>query len=116
QALTAITTALGTFRCFLLEGITGSGKTEVYLQAIARVLAAGGQVLVLVPEISLTPQTVTRFASRFDCPIVAFHSGLTDRQRCDGWLAARNGSAAIVIGTRSAVFTPLPRLELIIID
>lgn len=115
-ALDQICDSLDAWRCFLLEGITGSGKTEIYLQTIARVLQAGRQILVLVPEISLTPQTIARFASRFRCNIVAFHSGLADGQRCDGWLAARNGSADIVIGTRSAVFTPLPRLGLIIID
>jgi primosomal protein N' (replication factor Y) len=115
-ALQSIRGAFGSYRCFLLEGITGSGKTEIYLQAIAEVLDADQQVLVLVPEISLTPQTIQRFASRFQCNIVAFHSGLTDNQRCDGWLAARNGSASIVIGTRSAVFTPLPKLGLIIVD
>lgn len=116
RAFEQIRKSLHRYGCFLLEGITGSGKTEVYLQLIAEVLQAGRQVLVLVPEISLTPQTIERFASRFRCNMVAFHSGLTDRQRCDGWLAARNGSADIVIGTRSAVFTPLPRLGLIIID
>jgi primosomal protein N' (replication factor Y) len=116
SALQAIRQAFGTYKCFLLEGITGSGKTEVYLQLIAEVLAAGQQVMVLVPEINLTPQTVERFRQRFHAPTVTFHSGLTDKQRLDGWLAARNGSAAIIIGTRSAVFTPLPRLGLIIID
>jgi primosomal protein N' (replication factor Y) len=116
SALREIREALGTYKCFLLEGITGSGKTEVYLQLIAEVVAAGKQVMVLVPEINLTPQTVERFRQRFHAPTVTFHSGLTDKQRLDGWLAARNGSAAIIIGTRSAVFTPLPRLGLIIID
>lgn len=115
-ALNSIRDSLDTYTCFLLEGITGSGKTEVYLQLIAEVIAAGKQVMVLVPEISLTPQTVDRFRQRFHVPIVSFHSGLSDKQRLDGWLAARNGSAAIIIGTRSAVFTPLPRLSLIIID
>ncbi|MGV3591230.1 MAG: primosomal protein N' [Gammaproteobacteria bacterium] len=106
----------GTFAPFLLEGITGSGKTEIYLQLIAEAFARRQQVLLLVPEISLTPQTIRRFTERFQCNIVAFHSGLSDRQRCDGWLAARNGSADIVIGTRSAIFTPLPRLGLVIVD
>lgn len=115
-ALQAIRLSLETYKCFLLEGITGSGKTEVYLQLIAEVVAAGKQVMVLVPEISLTPQTVERFRQRFQAPTVTFHSGLSDKQRLDGWLAARNGSASIIIGTRSAVFTPLPRLGLIIID
>jgi primosomal protein N' (replication factor Y) len=108
--------SFGRFAPFLLEGITGSGKTEVYLQLIAEAFARKQQVLLLVPEISLTPQTIRRFTERFQCNIVAFHSGLSDKQRCDGWLAARNGSADIVIGTRSAIFTPLPRLGLIIVD
>jgi primosomal protein N' (replication factor Y) len=108
--------ALNNYCCFLLEGITGSGKTEIYLQLMADVLQAGRQVLVLVPEISLTPQTIQRFASRFNCQMATFHSGLGDSKRCEGWLLARNGSADIVIGTRSAVFTPLPRLGLVIID
>ncbi|MES2604054.1 MAG: primosomal protein N' [Pseudomonadota bacterium] len=115
-ALAAMSKATTSFSCFLLEGITGSGKTEIYLQLIEQVLAAGKQVLVLVPEISLTPQTVSRFASRFHARIVAFHSGLTDKQRLQGWLEARNGTAHIVIGTRSAVFTPLARPGLIVID
>jgi len=115
-ALQALHAALGSFRCFLLEGVTGSGKTEVYLQLMDTVLQAGGQVLVLVPEISLTPQTIRRFASRFAAHIVSFHSGLGERERCEGWQLARTGTADIVIGTRSAVFTPLPRLGLVIID
>ena len=115
-AFRRISAALGSFTPFLLEGITGSGKTEIYLQLITECFKRKQQVLVLVPEISLTPQTIRRFTERFKCNIVAFHSGLTDRQRCDGWLAARNGSADIVIGTRSAVFTPLARLGLIIVD
>lgn len=116
EACAMLESHLGQFHCHLLEGITGSGKTEVYLQLIARVLERGLQVLVLVPEISLTPQTLQRFTRRFDCNIVAFHSGLTDKQRHTGWLQAHSGKADIVIGTRSAVFTPLPRAGLVIID
>jgi primosomal protein N' (replication factor Y) len=101
---------------WLLYGITGSGKTEVYFRAIAAVLQAGRQALVLVPEIGLTPQTVSRFTKRFSAPIVVLHSGLSDRERLDGFRAARNGSAAIVIGTRSAIFTPLKNPGLIVID
>jgi primosomal protein N' (replication factor Y) len=115
-AFAAVHAKLGSFAPFLLEGITGSGKTEVYLQLIDAAFKRKEQVLLLVPEISLTPQTVRRFTERFQGNIVAFHSGLTDRQRCDGWLAARSGSADIVIGTRSAIFTPLPRLGLIVVD
>ena len=101
---------------YLLEGVTGSGKTEVYLHAIADALAADRQALVLVPEIGLTPQLVERFARRFRTPIAVLHSGLSDRERLDAWLAARDGSAGIVLGTRSAVFTPLARPGLIIVD
>ncbi|MDT8397555.1 MAG: primosomal protein N' [Pseudomonadales bacterium] len=104
------------YQCLLLEGITGSGKTEVYLQVIAQVLDSGRQVLVLVPEISLTPQTIARFRQRFTGNIVILHSGLSDNERLDAWLQARDGSADIVIGTRSAIFTPLARLGLIIVD
>lgn len=101
---------------YLLDGVTGSGKTEVYLQAMAQVLRQGKQVLVLVPEIGLTPQTLRRFQKRFAVPIVMLHSALTDRERLDAWLDARNGSAAIIIGTRSAIFTPCEQLGMIIVD
>ncbi len=104
------------FGVVLLEGITGSGKTEVYLQLIAPVLARGEQVLVLVPEIGLTPQTLQRFRRRFRVPIHTLHSGMNDRERLDAWLACQQGSAAILIGTRSAVFTPFQQLGLILID
>ncbi|MEL0028025.1 MAG: primosomal protein N', partial [Perlucidibaca sp.] len=104
------------FSAWLLQGVTGSGKTEVYLQVMAEVLASGRQVLVLVPEIGLTPQTVARFQARFQCPLAVLHSGLSDRERLQAWRAARAGEAGIVIGTRSAVFTPLARPGLIIVD
>ena len=104
------------FSCHLIDGITGSGKTEVYLQAMEDVLAANKQVLLLVPEIGLTPQTLTRFEQRFNVPICLHHSGLNDKERLQTWLEAQRGSAAIVIGTRSAVFTPLHDLGLIIVD
>ncbi|RXE47125.1 primosomal protein N' [Chromohalobacter israelensis] len=100
----------------LLHGVTGSGKTEVYLQLIEAVLARGRQALVLVPEIGLTPQTLSRFRQRFQVPVVALHSGLTDLERLDAWDAARTGRAPIVIGTRSAVFTPLAMPGVIVID
>lgn len=103
-------------RSFLLDGVTGSGKTEVYLQAVAAVLARGGAVLVLCPEIGLTPQLLERFAQRFATGIAALHSGLTDGERAKAWHAAATGQARIVIGTRSAVFTPIPGLELVIVD
>lgn len=104
------------FSCSLLDGITGSGKTEVYLQLIADHLEQQRQVLILIPEIGLTPQTLQRFAARFNCPISLIHSGLTDRERLQAWRSANRGHSRIVIGTRSAVFTPLPDLGLIIID
>ena len=114
-AIQAIRTTRG-FAPFLLEGVTGSGKTEVYLQAIAPLLEAGKQALVLVPEIGLTPQTVKRFEKRFNVPVVALHSGLTDKERLQGWVQAREGDAGIILGTRSAVFTPLAKPGLIIVD
>jgi len=104
------------FSTSLLLGITGSGKTEVYLQAIERVISEGKQALVMVPEIGLTPQTLQRFQSRFNVPIVFLHSGLNDKERLDGWLKAKLGLAAIVIGTRSAIFTPLLKPGMIIVD
>lgn len=116
QALAALTEQPSGFKAWLLQGITGSGKTEVYLQHMQQVLAAGQQVLVLVPEIGLTPQTVSRFKARFRCAIAVLHSGLTDRERLQAWRAARAGKVSIIIGTRSAVFTPMARPGLIIID
>lgn len=112
----AIHSAQAQFCVFLLQGVTGSGKTEIYLQTIAEVLERGKQVLVLVPEISLTPQTVARFKARFDVDIEVMHSNLTDRTRTNAWLKAKNDEARIIIGTRSAVFTPMPSLGLIVID
>ena len=116
EAGAAIRAAAGGFRCLLLHGVTGSGKTEVYLRAIEDVLARGGQVLVLVPEIGLTPQLVTRFEGRLSAPVATMHSGLNESERLCAWQTARRGEAAVVIGTRSAVFTPMPKLALIIID
>ncbi len=104
------------FLVILIDGITGSGKTEVYLQAMEKVLATNKQVLVLVPEIGLTPQTLNRFEQRFNVPICLHHSGLNNNERLQTWLEAQRGSAAIVIGTRSAIFTPLHQLGMIIID
>ncbi len=115
-AVTAITQAQGQFQRFLLEGVTGSGKTEVYLQAIAPVLASGQQVLVLVPEIGLTPQTLARFEKRFDVPMQVWHSNMTDHERLTAWQRSKSGDAAITIGTRSALFLPFYRLGLLIID
>lgn len=116
RAIDAITAQLKGFRCHLLEGITGSGKTEVYLQCIAPVLAAGDQVLVILPEIGLTPQMVARFESRFATDIAVLHSGLSDSERDRNWSLARRGEAGIVLGTRSSVFAPTAKLGLIIVD
>ncbi len=115
-SLEAIVGSLGRFEAHLLFGVTGSGKTEVYLQAIEAVLTRGGQALVLVPEIGLTPQLLARFTERFGAGIAVLHSALTGTDRHEAWCAARSGAARIVIGTRSAVFTPLPDLALIIVD
>lgn len=115
-ALAAIHTGLDHFHPCLLHGVTGSGKTEVYLQLIEAVVARGRQALVLVPEIGLTPQTLQRFRKRFRVAVVALHSGLSDGERLDAWLAAAHGRAPIIIGTRSAIFTPLQRPGAIIVD
>ncbi|HEY6644551.1 primosomal protein N' [Povalibacter sp.] len=115
-AVERIRGSLGTFATWLLHGVTGSGKTEVYLHAIASVLERGEQALVLVPEIGLTPQLIARFRERFDAPIVILHSGLSDGERATAWREARSGAARIVIGTRSAIFAPLARPGLIVVD
>ena len=116
SAVVAIHESLGGYQGFLLHGITGSGKTEVYLHAIDRVRAEGGQALILVPEIGLTPQLLERFQRRFPVTIAVLHSGMNDSERLCAWGMARTGKAAIVIGTRSAVFTPMPALRLIVVD
>lgn len=115
-AYEAIASAMGRFQSFLLAGVTGSGKTEVYLHLVRQMLEAGRQTLILIPEINLSPQTLARFQRRFNTRVVAIHSGLTDRARLDAWLAAREGQVGIVIGTRSALFTPLLNPGLIIVD
>ena len=104
------------FAPFLLDGVTGSGKTEVYLDAIGDCLARGRQALVLVPEIGLTPQTLARFRTRLGVPVHALHSGLNDGERAATWLAAARGQARVIVGTRSAVFVPLPEAGLIVVD
>ncbi|MFQ5470448.1 MAG: primosomal protein N' [Gammaproteobacteria bacterium] len=116
NAVETISGNLGHFRTCLLEGVTGSGKTEVYFSVIEKVLAKNQQVLILVPEIGLTPQLLQRFNRRFSVPVHVLHSGLSDRKRLDAWIAGKNGDAEIIIGTRSAVFTPLANPGLIIID
>lgn len=116
DAIGTIESMLGEYGVALLDGATGSGKTEVYIQAAQTAVAAGRQVLVLVPEIGLTPQTVKRFQQRLDTEVLVMHSGLTDRERADAWLRAREGLGRVVIGTRSAIWTPLPDLGLVIVD
>ncbi|OHV10619.1 primosomal protein N' [Kushneria phosphatilytica] len=116
DALSALHEGLDRFHPVLLHGVTGSGKTEVYLQLIEAVLERGRQALILVPEIALTPQTLERFRRRFSVAVVTLHSGLNDSERLDAWEAARAGRARIIIGTRSAIFTPLATPGVIIID
>ncbi|MBW4694853.1 MAG: primosomal protein N' [Lyngbya sp. HA4199-MV5] len=108
--------ALSGFAQVLLHGVTGSGKTEVYLQAIAPILQQGRSALVLVPEIGLTPQLTDRFRARFGNRVCVYHSALSDGERYDTWRQMLNGEAQVVIGTRSAVFAPLPHLGLIVLD
>jgi primosomal protein N' (replication factor Y) len=115
-ALQVMTKQLNHYHCFLLQGITGSGKTEVYLQIIAQVLQQGKQVLVLVPEIGLTPQLLSRFTARFSQPIAVIHSNLNESERQIAWQLAKENKVNMVIGTRAAIFTPMPQLGLIIID
>lgn len=115
-AVEAVAEQLGTFRAFVLHGITGSGKTEVYLRLVGRVLDAGRRALVLVPEIALTPQLVGRFRERFGVPMAMLHSALTNQERLRAWRDAFSGQARIVLGTRSAVFAPVPDLGLIVVD
>ncbi|MFL7791703.1 MAG: primosomal protein N', partial [Anaerolineae bacterium] len=105
-----------TARVFLLHGVTGSGKTEIYLQAVAEVLDQGKQALVLVPEISLTPQTAHRFGARFGQRVAVLHSALTEGQRYDVWRQIRAGLKDIVVGPRSALFAPISRIGLIVLD
>lgn len=117
QASDAIQTALGRFQPFLLYGITGSGKTEVYFDAMAKVLAQGRQVLFLLPEINLTPQLLKRVENRFaDVPTAVLHSQMAAGKRTQDYLRAMLGQAKLVIGTRLAVFTPLPDVGLIVVD
>ncbi len=101
---------------YLLHGVTGSGKTEVYFRLIEQTLKSKKQVLFLVPEIGLTPQTISRFKTRFDVELAVLHSSIPDNERATGWLRAMEGSVGIVLGTRSAVFTPFAKLGLIIVD
>ena len=116
QAVGAVGACLGNYQPFLLDGVTGSGKTEVYLALIEQVLAQGRQALLLVPEIGLAPQTVRRLRERLGVIVEVLHSNLSEGDRARAWLRARAGSARVILGTRSAVFTPLPQAGLIIVD
>lgn len=116
RAVDSVTACLGRFAAFLLEGVTGSGKTEVYLRVMSQALARAGQVLLLVPEIGLTPQLIRRLATRLGAPFGVLHSGLPEGERARTWLRARDGDLRVVVGTRSAVFAPLPQLALILVD
>ncbi|MBC7264272.1 MAG: primosomal protein N' [Chloroflexi bacterium] len=103
-------------RVFLLHGVTGSGKTEIYLRAVGEVLARGLGAIVLVPEIALTPQTIRRFTARFPGHVATLHSNLTVHERYSQWLRVRSGEASVVVGSRSAVFAPVANLGLIVVD
>ncbi len=116
SAVDAIGKTLGSFHCHLLDGVTGSGKTEVYLCLLEQVLKQGGQALLLVPEIGLTPQLLNRFKKRLGFEPVVTHSGLSEGQRLKAWAMVKSGLARLVIGTRSALFLPMPDLQLIILD
>lgn len=116
SAVHTIKQSLSKFQCFLLEGVTGSGKTEVYLHLTAEIIKNNGQILILVPEIGLTPQLLMRFKSRFKEPIALIHSHLNDTERAESWQLAQDNLVKIIIGTRAAIFTPMPALQLIILD
>lgn len=116
QKAVAILRASDSFSAYLLDGVTGSGKTEIYLQRMRDVIDQGKQVLVLAPEIGLTPQLVARLRDRLGIEPALFHSGLTDIERLAAWRAARSGAAHLLVGTRSAVFTPLKNPGLIVVD
>ncbi len=116
HALSEISSALGRYQAFLLNGVTGSGKTEVYLQAAQAVLARGQQVLMLVPEIGLSPQLIRRVESRLGVAAVVYHSDVAEGERLRAWQMAKDGEATVVIGTRSAVFLPFASLGLVVVD
>src|SRR4030088_2175339 len=114
--MAAINAAIGTGRGFLLHGVTGSGKTEVYLRAATEAIARGTGVIVLVPEIALTAQVVARFVARFGDRVALLHSHLSAGERYDEWRRVLDGTADVVVGSRSALFAPLDRLRLLVSD
>jgi primosomal protein N' (replication factor Y) (superfamily II helicase) len=116
HAIETVYAARDQFQSFVLDGVTGSGKTEVYLALIERIVRLGRQALVLIPEIGLTPQIIARLRDRLSLPMAILHSGLSDGERLQAWGAARDGRAAVVVGTRSAVFAPLARAGLFVVD
>ena len=116
KAVELMSAQLDGFSCHLLDGVTGSGKTEVYMHLLEQVLGAGQQALVLVPEIGLTPQLLRRFRNRLGLDPAVIHSGKAAGERLEAWAAARSGRAPLVVGTRSALFTPMPQLGMIILD
>ncbi|SFV77196.1 Helicase PriA essential for oriC/DnaA-independent DNA replication [hydrothermal vent metagenome] len=116
RAIKVILAKKNAYHGFLLHGVTGSGKTEVYLRITQEILNQGKQVLVLVPEIGLTPQMISRFESRLDTRVVAIHSQLNETQKLDAYLLAKETQAGVILGTRSAIFAPMPNLGLIIVD
>ncbi len=116
QAVAAVSSRLGQYHAFLLDGITGSGKTEVYLRLAQQVLEQGRSILFLVPEISLTPQLISRLEKRLPGPMAVLHSGRSDGEREQAWQMARKGQARVILGTRSAVLAPVPDLGLVLVD
>lgn len=116
KAIQQVKDSFGKFKPFVLDGITGSGKTEVYMQLISNIIEQKKQALILIPEINLTPQTLLRFQNRFTTPIVVLHSQIPEKARALAWLQARDGTALIILGTRLAAFTPLKNPGLFIID
>ncbi len=116
KAIKSVLKSENNFHGFFLHGVTGSGKTEVYLSITQALLKKGRQILVLVPEIGLTPQMIARFEERVGAKVVAVHSQLNETQKLDAYLMAKNGEAGVVLGTRSAIFTPMPNLGLVVVD
>tara|TARA_B100000524_G_scaffold347697_1_gene250230 strand:- start:2093 stop:4261 length:2169 start_codon:yes stop_codon:yes gene_type:complete len=116
DAYKLISKKISFFQAFLIEGVTGSGKTELYIKIAKDIVNKKGQVLIVVPEINLTPQTINRFKSYLNCSISSYHSGLSDKVKNNTWIRAKNGQVDIIIGTRSSIYLPFSNLKLIIVD